>query len=127
MGILRPYYQNLPRLHLEISCNLLIIKGAVFILIVRFSLVTAIRQRFPPYGLFTFKQHMNVNVLTMNLKHLLLGLHTLRIAVVDKECIALYFDSSQRSIKQIVALHIIKSFLEQRMQHFKSATILQSR
>ena len=67
---------------------------------------------------------MDVDVLAMNLKHLLVGCHASRIGVVDEQIVAVDANASAWSVEQVVALDIVEYFLEQWVQRLDAVAML---
>ena len=110
-----PHDEELARMHLHVSGSRLGIESAVGFGIVGLCLVRAVLNSFPADGLLTFEEDVDVNILTVHLKHLLVGCYALGVDVVDEEVVALQLYASARSIEQVVRLHVIEHGLEQRV------------
>ena len=67
---------------------------------------------------------MDVDVLAMNLKHLLVGCNACRIGVVDEQIVAVDVNASAWSVEQVVALDIVEYFLEQWVQRLDAVAML---
>ena len=67
---------------------------------------------------------MYVNVLAMNLKHLLVGCDANRIGVIDEQIVAVDVNASAWSVEQVVALYVVENFLEQWVQRLDAVAML---
>ena len=67
---------------------------------------------------------MDVDVLAMNLKHLLVGCHAGRIGVVDEQIVAVDVNASAWSVEQVVALYVVENYLEQWVQRLDAVAML---
>ena len=102
-------------MHLHVSGSRLGIESAVGFGIVGLCLVRAVLDSFPTDGLLAFEEDVDIDILTVHLKHLLVGCYALGVDVVDEEVVALQLYASARSIEQVVRLHVVEHGLEQRV------------
>ena len=124
MRILRPNNHELARLQIDVACGWLGIEFTVGCFVVGFGQVGAVLKRFPSYHLYSVERNMYVDVLAMNLKHLLVGCNACRIGVVDEQIVAVDVNASAWSVEQVVALDIVEYFLEQWVQRLDAVAML---
>ena len=124
MRVLWPYNHKLARQQLHISRSHLGIKSTVGSLVVWLCLVGAVLDILPSYCLLAFEQDMYVDVLTVCLKHLVAGSHTLWIDIIDEEVVALKLNTSARGVEQVVGLHVVEHFLKQGVKRLYTVAML---